>query len=160
MKTLFIPLLLVGIFSCNGKSNSETKDQPVVNDLPVMQITFLDGVTVQAKDLTGKTMLVFFFPDCEHCQEEANAMKENINAFKDYTVYYLSSVPKAEVEKFALDYGLSEAPNFKFGTVPGESVLDNFGPIPTPSMYIYNDEKKLVKKFEGQTPIETVINAL
>lgn len=160
MKTLFVPFFLIGILACNSKPNSDVQEQAQVNDLPVMQITFLDGVTVQAKDLEGKTLLVFFFPDCEHCQEEANAMKEHLDAFKDYTVYYLSSVPKAEVEKFSSDYGLSGASNFKFGTVPGESVLNNFGPIPTPSMYIYNENRKLVKKFEGQTPIETVIGAL
>jgi peroxiredoxin len=157
----FITLFL--IISCNGKPKEETSPteaKPVVNDLPKMEITFLDGSKVQARDLTGKTLLVLFFPDCDHCQVEAMAMAENIKAFDGYTVYYLTSAPAPDIKKFADEYRLAGKPNFKFGMVTGESVIDNFGPVSTPSMYIFNKDKRLMKKFEGQTDIQIVISAL
>jgi hypothetical protein len=75
-------------------------------------------------------------------------------------VYFLSSNPKPEVEKFAADYKLTGKENVKFGMVTGESVINNFGPIPTPSIYIYNEEQRLMKSFNGQTDIEVVKSAL
>lgn len=157
---LFVALAFLA--SCNGQTKPEKPQElkTVVNDLPQMEITFLDGTKKQARELKGKTLLVMFFPDCEHCQDEARAMHGRLDAFKAYNIYYLSSNPKEEVAAFAANYELDDKPNVKFGMVPGESVINNFGPIPTPSIYIYNEEQRLIKKFEGQTDIEIIISAL
>ena len=135
-KYLVILIALAFLASCNGQTKQEQAEaqKPTVNNLPQMQITLLDGTKKQARELTGKVMLVMFFPDCEHCQEEARAIEENLADFKSYRVYFLSSNPQPEIEKFASDYKLNGKDNVLFGMVTGESVINNFGPIPTPSM--------------------------
>jgi thiol-disulfide isomerase/thioredoxin len=160
-KYFFVFIALIFLASCNGQTKQEKPPvaKPVINDLPQMEIVLLDGSKKQARELTGKTILVMFFPDCEHCQEEAQAMEANLSAFKAYTIYFLSSNPQPEIEKFAADYKLTGKDNVKFGMITGESVINNFGPIPTPSIYIYNDWR-LMKSFNGQTDIEVVKSAL
>jgi hypothetical protein len=160
MKNYIVPVLFTFVLvACNAKTNEAPNAESQRNDLPNMEITLLNGERLQARDLTGKVLLIMFFPDCSHCQDEAKAMQERLKAFDGYKVYYLSSVSKEEVNLFADDYKLSGKKNIKFGTVSGESVVNNFGPIPTPSVYVYN-EKKLMKSFEGQTDIEVIISAL
>ena len=158
---LILIITLFFLASCNGQTKQEKPQvaKPAVNDLPRMEITLMDGSKNQARELKGKNIFVMFFPDCEHCQEEAQAMEANLDAFKAYTVYFLSSNPQPEIEKFAADYKLTGKDNVKFGMVTGESVINNFGPIPTPSIYIYNDQR-LMKSFNGQTDIELVKSAL
>jgi thiol-disulfide isomerase/thioredoxin len=162
MKKYLVVFITLILASCNGQTKQEKPQvaKPVVNDLPQMEITLLDGSKKQAREFKEKTILVMFFPDCEHCQDEAKEIEANLSAFKAYTVYFLSSNPKPEVEKFAADYKLTGKENVKFGMVTGESVINNFGPIPTPSIYIYNEEQRLMKSFNGQTDIEMVKSAL
>jgi hypothetical protein len=36
----------------------------------------------------------------------------------------------------------------------------NFGSIPTPAIYVYSKERRFVKSFMGETPVEQIIMSL
>jgi peroxiredoxin len=161
--TLISLMLIVAIgVGCQKKEEKVETTSPVqsANDLPTMPITFLDGTTVQAKSLTGSLILILFQPDCDHCQREAQEFQKNLAAFNNYTLYFVSSVGIPETEAFAKQYGLSGHANVKFGVTAVENVLNNFGAISAPSMYIYDGGGKLVKKFNGETDIQQILEAI
>ena len=62
-----------------------------------------------------------------------------------------------QIERFAEEYKLMGRPNVYFGWTPTESVLDNYGPISAPSLYIYSSEHTLIKAFNGEVAIATVL---
>ncbi|SDK24793.1 Peroxiredoxin [Catalinimonas alkaloidigena] len=174
MKHVVFPLVLVlALASCSAKKEKETTPPPAPatpsaapapaapqNDLPPIPVSLTDGSTQQINGLSGKTVLVLFQPDCDHCQREARQIHENLGRFYDYQVYFISSAPLAEVRQFAVDYQFADVPNFHFGTTSVVNVLQQFGSIPTPSIYVYSDEGKLVQKFEGETPIDQILPTL
>jgi thioredoxin-related protein len=172
MKKAFLICLVALVFACNqsGKKTDETlgdaregrqQEQPAVkNERPVMTFTLLDGSKVDAQSLQEKMVLVLFQPDCDHCQDEAKQIKNRLEAFKDYQLYFISSHPMEVIEKFAKDYGLYKKPNVHFGATTVDSVLDNYGAISAPSIYIYTKEGKLVEEFEGQVDVEMIIRHL
>lgn len=158
-------LVLIAIilfqFSCDKNKKHEAKeDVPVSNDLPTMQIQLTDGRTLDAKTLEGATILVMFQPDCDHCQREAEQIRENLKAFKAYSLYFVSSASMQEIEKFSKDYGLNEPENVFFGYTPVQSVLNNFGPIQAPSMYIYSKNGTLVQALNGEVDISVILKYL
>jgi peroxiredoxin len=156
--TLFI---LAGLISaCKPEKKNEAPMLSVANDLPAMSITKLDGTSVNAKTLTGKTILILFFPDCDHCQREAKAIQEHIQSFKEYNLYFISTVSAPEISKFSADYNLSGEDNVHFATTTVQQVLDNFGPVDAPSIYIYTAEGKRAKSFNGEVAIEEVLKSL
>ena len=130
------------------------------NDLPAMQIGLLNGKSVDARTIKGKTVLVLFQPDCDHCQEEARQIAENLEAFKKYNLYFVSSSALPEIEKFSRDYDLSDHENVLFGQTSTENILNNFGPIQAPSVYIYTEQGKLVNNFNGQVDISALLKYL
>src|SRR5687768_91095 len=142
-----------------NKESSQTANETTTNDLPLMQIDLLSGRSIQAKELDGKVMLILFQPDCDHCQHEAEAMGQRVEDFKAYDLYFLSSATPQEIERFSRDYKLNGQDNIHFGMVGFQAVLDNFGPIPAPSLYIYSDGK-LLSKFNGQTDVGEIVEAL
>ncbi|MBA4144330.1 MAG: hypothetical protein DI538_20570 [Azospira oryzae] len=163
--TLLLVALLALLISCTTKPKEEEAvaepSQPqVYNDLPDMSITLLNGTRQEAIHLPGKTIIILFFPDCDHCQREAKAIQEKIEAFKEYTLYFVSTNPAAEIQEFANEYKLSSIANVKFGQIAADKVFVNFGSIPTPSLYIYSADRKLKKQFNGETPVEQIISAL
>jgi peroxiredoxin len=159
-KTFFqavIFFLALVIQSCSGPDKKEPNTVSVQNDLPKMVVTKSDGSLVNMKDQTGKIVLILFQTDCDHCQREAAAIEENILAFNQYTLYFVTTSSIKEIETFANDYKLTGHPNVHFGQTTNQSVLDNFGPIEAPSVYIFSSEKKLVKSFNGETEIGQIL---
>lgn len=163
MKRMTIIALMIfaaSVLFCCGASVDKKIEKTEVqapNDLPNMTISFLDGSQLHGKKLEGKSVLILFFPDCDHCQREAAQIQKHLASFKGYTLYFLTTAPKQEAEKFAVDYKLSNLKNVKFGFITVNDVLSNFGAVATPSLYIYSSDHKLVQKFNGETQMDAIL---
>lgn len=143
--------------SCKEKESSKTVN--AVNDLPTMQITMLDDSQVSIHTLTGKIILILFQSDCDHCQREAREIRENLDAFNGYSIYFLSADEASAVHKFANDYNLLGQKNIYFARTTVDDVIKNFGSIPAPSVYVYANQR-LVQKFNGEVAIEKILNVI
>lgn len=161
MQRTIIFFLITGLFfACSTKPKEKSVEvAPKRNDLPAMPITLMNGQTIEAKALQGNVVLVLFQPDCDHCQHEAQDIEQRLSEFKDYTLYFVTSNPQPEAERFASDYKLKDRDHVIFGLTPAQSVLNNFGPIQAPSIYIYSDGR-LKKSINGQTDVSEIIQSL
>lgn len=149
-------------FSCSSPSSKTPVEPPPIpprNDLPNMIITSLDESKIDVHALKENTILILFQPDCDHCQREAKDIRENLDAFKNYSLYFISADQFANVKKFGEDYDLMGHPNVYFALTTVDNVLKNFGAIPAPSVYIYADQK-LVQKFNGEVTIDRILQAI
>ncbi len=81
-------------------------------------------------------------------------------AFEGYQVYFISTASFTDIDRFAKDYKLTGHANIHFVRTEMPDVTNNFGPIPTPSAYVYSSEKKLLKAFKGETKVEEIIKHL
>lgn len=128
-----------------------------VTDLPNILLIKPDKSQMFTKDIQGKSVLVLFQPDCDHCQREAVQIREHLKAFQDYTIYFISSAPVEEINQFAEEYNLKGKSRVFFAHTDLMNILDHFGAVQTPSLYIYSEDQKLVKAFNGETPIGLVL---
>src|SRR6187399_428163 len=104
-------LSAVILASCS-KRQEEAQAPPetavsAVNEQPSIPLTLLDNTQVNVKDLSGKNALIFFQPDCDHCQREAQEFERNLEAFNGTTLYFITSGPMDEIKAFADTYKLS-----------------------------------------------------
>jgi peroxiredoxin len=167
MKNWILPLALCSSFllQCAGPSSEkrEQKEEATTeqkqNDLPKMMITTLDKTQVNARILEGNIILILFQPDCDHCQREAKEIRAHLDSFKEYSIFFISADQMPAIEKFGKDYDLLGHQNIQFAMTTIENVLNNFGSIPAPSIYIYRDQK-LVQKFNGEVAIEKVLQLI
>lgn len=165
MKRCFVKINIIALlwiaFGCTVRP-AERKDitelsNAVENELPYMQIRLLDASQIDVRQLTGKIVLIFYQPDCDHCQREASEIAQNIAAFKGASLYFITSDVAEKAARFANEYKLSRIQHVYFGLTSTESVLKNFGPIATPSIYIYSEDRKLIKAFNGEVNISTIL---
>jgi thiol-disulfide isomerase/thioredoxin len=136
------------------------QQKPSSDKLPDLSLTITSGKKTNGKDLKGKNILVVFLPDCDHCQREAKEIQKNLAKFKGYNMYFISTSEKEQLNKFAKDYKLFGLPNVYFAQTTGDGIRTSFGPISTPSVYIYSDKGKLTKYFVGETPIGDILKAI
>jgi thioredoxin-related protein len=150
-------IILSGLLGCSVKPSTTETTQPQINELPSMTITLLDGSRTDVKTLQSQTILIFFQPECDHCQRAAQAIRKNLDAFRSSELYFVTSQPLDQAGKFANDYMLSGHSNVHFALAPLEDVLNNFGPISTPSIYIYSADQRLIKSLTGELKIEELL---
>lgn len=161
IRKLLILLPLIFILSqCNKPEKKIPVAKNEINELPYLVFSNLDGTAASTRDLPGASILILFNTDCDHCQREATSIREKLSSFKGYTLQFIASDPVEIIQKFARDYQLDNQPNVMFGRAEGVDVYTNFGSIPTPSIYIYSKEKRFVKSFLGETPVDEIISYL
>ena len=169
MKKKILPLImLIGVsatqLSCSSKKEPD-KPAVIVNpqesELPQMALTEIDGKQFSAKNLIGqKNFFILFQPDCEHCQKEAQQISERLPAFKNYEIYFISSAPLDAIKKFSEDFKMNTQKNIHFVGTDVQNIIDSYGPIPAPSIYIYSEQGKLLNKFNGEIEIDSVLKQL
>lgn len=161
MKKSFILLVVFLITGCSQPKKEESNKESGTNELPPLMMTLMTGEKVMASSLPGNTILVFFSPDCDHCQREAQAIQGKLAAFKKYKLYFIApSLPTGDIQQFAEKYLLNGYPNVLFAKADIPEVIRIFGPMSTPSFFIYSSEKRLVKKFDGETKVEEILKFL
>jgi peroxiredoxin len=116
-----------------------------------------DGSILEAKQLRGKVIIIIYFPDCDHCEREATEIRNNIKAFDSYDLWFLSTAEFPDIQKFSVDYKFADQANVHFAKIQPKDVYGNFGAIPTPSVYIYSESKKLIREIKGETPIANIL---
>lgn len=166
MSKIIISLLIVNValLSCSSKKDEnhqlpESAEVAAVNEYPDIVLVLADGKEIQTKSLTGNNIFILFQPDCDHCQEEAIHIEQRLEEFKEYTLYFISSAPMDQIRGFAQNFRLQGKSNVRFAWTTTESVLTYYGPIPTPSIYIYS-AGRLKQSFQGQTDMENILRAL
>jgi thiol-disulfide isomerase/thioredoxin len=145
------------------KQAAVTTAQPTVetslNELPNLAIRFGDQSTQNLNTLTGDVVLVFFNPDCDHCQQEAEQIAANKEVFANWQMYFIASVDAKSAEEFGVKYKLTDA-NYHFAAAGVGEVFNAIGPLTqVPTILVYKNSK-FVQKFEGVTPVDKLKQAL
>lgn len=156
MKRAILFLAWLAFAACSPKPDTNS----ALRDLPSFQLTLLTGEKMMANDLPGRTILIFYNPDCDHCQREAEEISFRLADFKNYTLYFIAASPDENVRLFAEKYDLLGKGNVLFAKAEVPDVIREMGPMSSPSLYIYSDGKQLIKKFDGETAVEEIIKAL
>ena len=130
------------------------------NQRPNINITHINGSQLNVRDIKGKAVLVFFQPDCDHCQREAEQIQQNLHAFKDYQLYFISDAALPQIAAFAQKYKLAGNPSIHFSQTTISDIMRTIGSVQLPSVYVYSSEGKLIKSFNGETPVAWILSVL
>lgn len=139
----------------NVATEASTEVRSDVNDLPALNIRQIDGQAVSLREVSGKVVLIFFNPDCDHCQREAEQIKNRKQLFANQTLYFISTESPESMIAFAKKYELTDK-NFVFAQADAAAVFESVGNLPSvPAIFIY-DSKKLIKRFDGETSLDVI----
>ncbi len=125
------------------------------------------------KDLQGKTfthqqlvpgqptMVMFFDPYCDHCEQQAKYLRDAKDKFLKVNLVWVTTEDAAAAKSFRdKNLPLSIFPKVHVLTDP-EFVFDGyFGYSEVPSIYLFNKEGKRVKDFHHETPAAELLKYL
>jgi thiol-disulfide isomerase/thioredoxin len=173
MKKIFFLLVLSGVFimPAMAREDDDTAQHKQAADtlkpyqkypkLPAFNIRLMDSTTVfNTYNIPAgkKTMIVFFSPDCKHCQALVRHLTRSMDSFENVQFYMVTPVHSmADLRNFYHKYHLGDYKNIKvvgrdyeffFGTFYGIKVV--------PDLALYDEHKMLIKLFEGDTPLADI----
>ncbi len=167
MKYLTLSLSLF-LLACSGDNKSRQAEAKVESAsvtevskaLPDFIMTTLQGEVMQTKSLHGKNILIFYNPECDHCESQAKSIRKQMDAFSDWPIYFIAASGDPQSRMFAMKYDLHEQKNVVFATAGIPEVVREMGSIGTPSIFVYSEEGKLVKRFDGETPVDDILKVM
>lgn len=155
-KLLFFFSLIIAA----GCSNAQTAYTPPPF-IPPYNILTTDSVYSTPADLKKNkpVMIIYFSPDCSHCQHLMYDLKPQMNAFKRIQVVMITfAEPLKASQVFYRDFDLKKYPNFTVGTEGyGLKVQKYYQVKTTPYIAFYDKNGKLVKAFDKAPKAEDLV---
>jgi len=127
-----------------------------IQTIPNFTATQLDSTIFKANMLYDRPIIIIFFnTECEHCQYESKELAKHQNDFKNVQLLMISSENLSKIKVFIQQYNLT---GFVLPLqMDTKLIVDTFGAISIPNIFIYNKSHHLVKQFKGETKIEALL---
>lgn len=169
IKTTYLFIALCGaIFvSCNQPSSDESsKTEPltVFNQelaIPNFNIATINDSSIYKRaslDTTGIVLIKYFNPDCDHCQEEAQAFMAKKDSLTNIKTLWACGdwTPLNKVRAFAEDYKLNDLRPIVIGKELNNELLVHYGFSGVPFTAVYKDNQ-LIKEYVGDVDFSELI---
>jgi len=126
------------------------------------QIKLTNGQEYKYTQLAkGPVVLIYFSPDCDHCQDFTKDLVKNYSVVANKQVVMVTFQDMPMLKPFVAKYNLNQYMNFKVGTEGTSYVVSKYYQIRSfPYIAIYDKNGKLVKTYEGTQPHEEIFKTL
>lgn len=156
MRKIFFFLSLIITAGCSQAQTTSPEKLPAANieKLPAFKILTKDSAYLTNANLKKDkpVMLIYFAPDCSHCQRLMYEMKPEMAKFKNIQILMVTFTQTnmlKMLKEFYRDYNFAAYPNILMGTeYPNYVVQRYYNVSTTPYIAIYDHKGKLVKAFE------------
>jgi len=105
-------------------------------------------------------VIIYFSPECGHCQLTAHEFDEKMKKMKDVFFVWVSYHPMTDIKSFAEEYKLVDQKNIRVGRDPKYFVPSFYRVKFTPFMAVYGKNGKLIQTYDSGTDPDTIIKLL
>jgi thiol-disulfide isomerase/thioredoxin len=133
------------------------------NAIPPFKMLLTNGRMFSAADLPKKkpVILIYFAPDCEHCEQLMGALFKKMDAFQRAEIVMVTFKSLPEVARFEEAYQTARYPNITVGTEGSTFYLRTYYHLQnTPFTALYDQQQSLVYAYRKQTLVDDLITRL
>ncbi len=168
MKKAAALLTLCFLYFCLGASAQEKPADTIppfkkYPKLPAFNMLELDSTTIfnTFNIPEGRpTILMFFSPDCDHCQMVTDSITKHLDEMKGVQIYMLTIMSIPETKKFAEKLHLERYKNIRLFKDQDFFFPRFYKASYVPYIVVYDKHKKLVEAYEGGAKISELIHAV
>jgi thioredoxin-related protein len=159
-KTLFVAFLFLQL-AAYSQTDSISPAYLRFPTVPPFEILQVDSVTMFSKSDLKKNqqvMLMYFSPDCEHCQHQTEDILHDIHSFKKIQIVMATYQPFESMKSFYEKYELAKY-NIHVGR-DTKFILPPFYRIKSlPFIALYDKKGNLITTFEGNQKVNKILKA-
>ena len=131
--------------------------------LPPFRMIQANGKLYKAENLPmGKPILIIYFsPDCDHCQKFMKEFFQKSNDFKKASVVMLTYQPVEKVVQFDKDYSIQKFSNLYTGTEGNSFFVRNYYNImQMPFTALYDKNGNFITSYSREIPLKDLTKKL
>jgi len=131
--------------------------------IPSFKITLSNNKIFNSADLPKDKplVLIYFDPDCDHCQKLMTELFKKINSFKKVQMVLVTFKPVTEVAAFEKKYSTRKYANMKVGTEGTLFYLRNYYKlIKMPFTALYDKKGNYNYSYRDETRVNDLIDRL
>jgi len=102
--------------------------------------------------------LLYFSPDCEHCQKETEAILRHMDYLKLAQFYFITNDPFDRLKLFKSYYKLDQYSNITIGIDEQFFLLRHFKGAYPPYLVLYDRQKRKRVAYQGEISVDTIIS--
>ena len=158
MKKLLLFLALVVV-----AGSTHAQDKQDITHIPPFKILKADSTYFTPADLKKNkpVMIIYFSPDCSHCQHLVYDMKPKMKQFGDTQIVMVTFIDYSMlkmIKTFSRDFDLAKYPNIIVGTEGRSYVVQRYYQVKTtPYIAIYDRKGKLVTAYDKAPTMSELI---
>jgi len=162
MKYGLFLLILLSAFGAHAQNDSLNAPFRRFPGIPPFDLLETDSATHLTKDKIEKkhnTLIMFFSPDCPHCQHQTEDMLSAMDSLKDVQIVMATYQPFEEMVAFYKKYELAKYPNIKIGRDAKFFLPPYYRMKSLPYLALYDKKGTLITTFEGNQKVVTLVEA-
>jgi thioredoxin-related protein len=129
---------------------------PAFDLLKVDSATHLTQADIKPKH---KTIIMFFSPECSHCQHQTEDMISAIDSLKDIQIVMATYQPFEQMVEFNKKYSIEKYSNIKLGRDTKYFFPPFYRMKSLPHLALYNEKGLYITSFEGNQKIAVLLDA-
>lgn len=162
---LFAALLLLAAIGTNAQDTPAVKGFTYKDYtlLPVFQLRKPDSSmfrTTSVPEKNKQLVVVYFSPTCSHCQHQTQEITSNMKQLKDVKFLFVSSYSLEEIRGYVKEYAIDRFSNITIGQDPDFKMGRFYALTSMPGIFVYDKKGRLVKNFDTNVTIKTLLSAL
>ncbi|MFT3936024.1 MAG: thioredoxin [Chitinophagaceae bacterium] len=151
-------------FSMHAQIDSVDKNAPYIKNpgIPEFDLLQVDSSThITKANITPKhkTIIMFFSPECSHCQHQTEDMIAGMDSLKDVQIVMATYQPFEQMVEFNQKYGIDKFPNIKMGRDTKYFFPPFYRMKSLPHLALYSSKGTYITSFEGNQKIATLLDA-
>jgi thiol-disulfide isomerase/thioredoxin len=134
-----------------------------IQQLPVFKLYTVPDSTAFTNEQLKKNkpvVLMFFSPDCDHCQKETKELLAYKEELKDLQIVMASPAAFAEIKSFYEDYNIVSMNNIIMGKDQNYALGMKYQLRTYPSVFVYDAKGILAKAFIGNVSVPSILDAV
>jgi protein-disulfide isomerase len=100
---------------------------------------------------------ILFSPSCDDCRDQVQDIYAHRQLYHDITLLLVTNEDAASTRHFAITEKLDSLPFVKVLLDTSNSLFRYFGVFTTPTIFVYDGHRRLVKKYTGEVKSENII---
>lgn len=153
---VFWLILFINIYGCTPNGS-----QPIASatSIPSFTLLNLDSAKITHKDLIrGKrVMIIFFSPNCNHCNVLMHDMLAHINKLKNVEIIMATYDSFEGMIAFEKEHNLRKYANIKLGRDSKYFFIQFYKIDKIPFIALYDENGSEIAEFRGDVSVSTII---
>ena len=162
MKTIILLLVLVFVLKTGSAQDSTAATFKNIQHLPAFKIYTAPDSTLFTSDQLKKDqplVLMFFSPDCDHCQKETKELMAYKEELKNLQIIMASPAAFKDINEFYKDYNIASMTNIIMGQDANYILGMKYQIRTYPSIFVYDSSGILAKAFVGNISVPAILEA-